>query len=101
MPWPPEPWPAAWRAWCTGDGPRRRRGKAAQRPGEPCGPEACGGSAWARAGAARGVQQLGGGDGATNKRGNSWNAMERGKHEHQCNSYLRFELLDEEDDGRS
>jgi len=47
------------------------------------------------------VQQLGGGDDATNKRGNSWNAMERGKHEHQCNSYLRFELLDEEDDGRS
>ena len=57
--------------------------------------------AWARAGAARGVQQLGSGDGATNKRGNSWNAMEQGKHEHQCNSYLRFELLDEEDDGRS
>ena len=51
-PWPPEPWPAAWRAWLTGDGPRRRRGKAGRRPGESCGPEARGGGALARAEAA-------------------------------------------------
>ena len=56
-PWPPGPWPAAWRAWLAGDGPRQRRVRAARRPGEPCGPEARGGGARARTGAARGVLQ--------------------------------------------
>ena len=49
--------PAAWRAWFAGDGPRRQRGRAARRPGEPCGPEARGGGARARAGALRDGEQ--------------------------------------------
>ena len=40
--------------------------------------------------AARGERQHGGGDGAMNKHGNSWNAMERGEHELQRVERCRF-----------
>ena len=56
-PWPPGPWPAAWRVCFAGYGPRRRWGKAARRPGEPCGPEARGGGTRACTGAVCGVRR--------------------------------------------
>jgi len=61
-----------------------RRGMAARQLVQSGGAGAHGSTAQSRVRAARGEQQHGGGDGATNKRGNSWNVMEREKHEHQC-----------------
>jgi len=40
--------------------------------------------------AARGERQHGGGDGAMNEHGNSWNTMERGEHELQRVERSRF-----------
>ena len=55
----------------------------ARRLAQSGGAGAHGSAAQSRVRAARGEQQCGGGDGATNERGNSWNAMEQGKHEQQ------------------
>jgi len=57
---------------------------AARRLAQPGGAGAHGSAAQSRARAACGEQRHGGGDGAMNERGNSWNAMEQGKHENQC-----------------
>jgi len=62
----------------------QRRGMAVRWLVQPGGAGAHGSAAQSRARAARGEQWHGGGDGATNERRNSWNAMEQGKHEHQC-----------------
>ena len=53
-PWPPGPWPAAWRAWLAGDGPRQRRGRAARRPAGLGGANTASGAARNYTGAARG-----------------------------------------------
>ena len=64
-------WPAAWRPAPAGGEDIRRRDMVARRLVQSGGAGAHGSAAQSRVRAARGEQQCGGGDGATNERGNS------------------------------
>ena len=77
---------AAMAAACGGGPARGGWGGMNPRPGRSWG------ASWHGAGprAARGERQHGGGDGAMNEHGNSWNTMEHGEHELQQIERSRF-----------
>jgi len=83
-PWPPGPWPPAWRAWLAS---RQQWAKAAAGQGGTAASRGERSQCSRRCGAVQGqlaaAQAARSGGGAQNERGNARNAQKRGEHEHR------------------